>query len=218
MNYEKAYKEALERAQKTADDGMVSQNFVDDIFPLRETEDEKIREELLQFFHQTLKQRTTVVPKDNYERWIAYLEKQKNCCGKTLTRDNGESACSYIERCLTPEMRKVWYEACAEIKEKQKEQKPIEWSEEDKRKLNMLYSIVSQAADAHAFFTTTRLISDRDAIELHDFLKSLRPQLQWKPSEEQMEAFKWSLEILNFGTLARRGAMESLYAQLDKLI
>jgi len=48
-----------------------------------------------------------------------------------------------------------------------------EWSEEDKRKLNMLYSIVSQAADAHAFFTTTRLISDRDAIELHNFLKSL---------------------------------------------
>lgn len=35
-----------------------------------------------------------------------------------LSRDEGESATSYLERCLSPEMRRVWYEACAEIKAK----------------------------------------------------------------------------------------------------
>ena len=48
-NYEKAYKEALERAQGAADSGMVSQNFVDDIFQLAESEDERMINELKGF-------------------------------------------------------------------------------------------------------------------------------------------------------------------------
>ena len=56
-----------------------------------------------------------------------------------------------------------------------------EWSEEDKRKLNRIYDILGQAAD-----TSKRIIADNEAIELQDFLKSLRPH--WKPSKKQMNA------------------------------
>jgi hypothetical protein len=59
--------------------------------------------------------------------------------------------------------------------EKQGEKKSA-WSEEDKRKIDRIYSILSQAADTHAFSTSCRLIGDKECIELQDFLKSLRPQ------------------------------------------
>ena len=69
-------------------------------------------------------------------------------------------------------------------------QKPIEWSEEDKIKISRLYSLIGCMVEAHP-----RLIGDKEAIELEDFLKSLHPQTRWKPTEGQMEALN---ETINF--------------------
>lgn len=66
----------------------------------------------------------------------------------------------------------------------QKEQKP-EWSKDDKRKLNRIYEILGQAADEKPFGSSKRIIGDKEAVELQDFIKLLRPS--WKPSEEQMD-------------------------------
>lgn len=68
----------------------------------------------------------------------------------------------------------------------------IEWSEEDKRKLNRIYEILGYAADDKGFLTSKRIIGDREAIELQDFLKSIRPS--WKPSEEEMGALAEAME------------------------
>lgn len=62
------------------------------------------------------------------------------------------------------------------IKDRTFPQPKQEWTEDDKDKLNRIYSILGQATDTHAFSTTCRLIGDRECIELQDFLKSLRPQ------------------------------------------
>ena len=99
---------------------------------LRENEDERIRKEIIEFINWAESRGS--VRNDWHQKkcpgnWIAYLEKQKeqttkiDACGFPI-RDKGESACSYLERCLAPDMRNIWYEACAEIKERQKEQKP----------------------------------------------------------------------------------------------
>ena len=48
------------------------------------------------------------------------------------------------------------------------------WSKDVERKLNRLYSIIGQAADTHAFSTTCRLIGDKEAIELQEFLKDIK--------------------------------------------
>lgn len=107
---------------------------------LAESEDEKIREELLQFFHQTLKQRTTVVPKDNYKRWIAYLEKKKeqnaipsretilgiwelgNLWEENPEEKDGLTKLQYIQ--------KYWFEKCDYV-EKQKPEE--DWRKERKK-------------------------------------------------------------------------------------
>jgi len=105
------YQEALERAKQGKP--------IEEVFPeLKESEDEKVRKELVEYFINTGCNYIRGVPIENV---IAYLERQKehktkiDACGFPL-RDKGESASSYLERCLAPDMRGIWYEACAEIK------------------------------------------------------------------------------------------------------
>lgn len=68
----------------------------------------------------------------------------------------------------------------------EQKQKPAEWSEEDKRKLNRIYEILGHAADDKGFLTSKRIIGDNEAIELQDFLKSLCPQskVEWSEKDE----------------------------------
>ena len=148
------------------------------------------------------------------------------------------------------------------LAKKELEKKPAEWTDEEKDKLNRIYWLIGNAADTHAFSTTTRLIGDKEAIELQDFLrsiakpdfkpaewseeeklklrlcidalnvgqtkrhiyeqgitpdelkawlKSLRPQPHWKPSEEQMEALEYAL---GKGGKYGRDALRELYDKL----
>lgn len=81
MNYKKAYETALARANAAVRNGMVSQNFVNDIFKI-ESEDERVRKELIDFIKDA-KQSLELQERDNnkwqieqLEIYIAWLEKQ----------------------------------------------------------------------------------------------------------------------------------------------
>ena len=89
-----------------------------------------------------------------------------------------------------------------------------EWSEEDKRKIDRIYSLLIQAADTHAFSTSCRLIGDKECIELQDFLKSLSPQSHWKPSEREKEALLWC--VVHLGG-ADKQTLGELLEELNKL-
>lgn len=93
--------------------------------------------------------------------------------------------------------------------EKQKEQKPAEWSEEDERLLTKLMTFV----DIECF---DRECNGQDVI---NWLKSIRPQPQWKPSEEHLSAL---LAIFNdpnnIGSQTCQLALTDLYEQLKKLM
>jgi hypothetical protein len=90
-----------------------------------------------------------------------------------------------------------------------------EWSEEDERKIDRIYSILRQTADTHAFSTSCRLIGDKECIELQDFLKSLRPQNKWKPSTLQIEALESATE--NCAYSEYQDCLRELAKQLKKL-
>lgn len=60
------------------------------------------------------------------------------------------------------------------LKDRVQLQPKQERSKDVERKLNRLYSIIGQAADTHAFSTTCRLIGDKEAIELQEFLKGIK--------------------------------------------
>ena len=75
MDYEKRYKNALERAKYYYNEGKTleyANDIVSDIFPeFKESEDEKIRKEIITYL-------STVEDKEliPYESWVDWLEKQ----------------------------------------------------------------------------------------------------------------------------------------------
>ena len=82
--------------------------------------------------------------------------------------------------------------------EKQGEQKPAEWSKEDERNFDVIYGIIYNSCIAE------------DASRLNAWLLSLRPQKQWKPSDNELEVLRLAAE--KDGT-----CLMGLYEQLKKL-
>ena len=95
---------------------------------------------------------------------------------------------------------------------------PAEWSEEDEK---MIWDIVA-VLEADIVENKKKFPY---ALSLHEqykkmvaWLKSLRPQSHWKPSEEQMKALEKTIYITNYGCNPDRiNALSSLYGQLKKL-
>ena len=97
MDYEKKYKEAMERAKQGCP--------MDEVFPeLVESEDERIRREIMEYL--TITREKDLVAHPERQRWIAYLKKQKlisdslKAAGIDIRQDGG------IERHTIPYLEK----------------------------------------------------------------------------------------------------------------
>lgn len=181
MDYKKAYEEMVQIARELHKGGnALTKQQMEIVCPeLSESKDARVNEEIRNF----------LIDMECKREWIAYLEKRKDCCGKTLIRDNGESACSYIERCLTPEMRKVWYEACAEIKEKQKEQNIYKSSKSeidfaDRYSKDVWEKLMSKFKAVKGYRIGCNDVSD---IVLNAILNAFKWQKEQKSEQSEME-------------------------------
>lgn len=99
--------------------------------------------------------------------------------------------------------------------EKQKEQKSAKWSKEDEYKLNFLTEML-EGLDHREFDT-------RYMKELSSWLKSLRSQPHWKPSEEQMSSLEHFIRAWGeSGSMSPQNpvlcAAKSLLTDLQKLL
>lgn len=84
----------------------------------------------------------------------------------------------------------------------------IEWSEEDEKKLSaVIFSLSRYGGEEHLKTKGYRYT------QIADWLKSLRPQHHWKPSEEQMKHLVAAIEESN-----NNPVLESLYHALQKLL
>ena len=210
----KAYDEALERARKLYESYnrlVLSTDEIERIFPeLAESEDERIREEMIRYFTEMKKGGSAALP---YDDCIAYLKKQKEqksadeaekffdsvesynqgfVAGQKKMKEDTEKGFGISEHSL--DYLAGRYAGYAAAKQ--------EWSEEDE---NGMFSDIIMAI--RAYYKCERE-------DLVDYVKSLRPS--WKPSEEQMEAMKniaYGMYQNGDGPILRE-----LYEQLEKLM
>lgn len=79
MDYEKKYKEALERVKQIVPDGHLFPETAEEYFPeLAKSEDEKIRKELIVLLNDLWEERQGLMrDREDYEKYLAWLEKQK---------------------------------------------------------------------------------------------------------------------------------------------
>ena len=159
MNYEDKYNKTIESIKRIYDQAdSFGKELMEKEFPeLRESEDERIRKELIAFL-----ERKQLIPTETKNEWIAWLEKQ------------GEQKSS--------------------------------WSEDDEARLETTIKLIEENP-----YNSKQVVNG-----IVNWLKSLKPQKHWKPSEEQMEALdKAKNNPANYYDI--RLGLQSLYNDLLKL-
>ena len=167
-------------------------NVAEEIFSeFEESEDEKIRKEIIQ----SIKGNMVVLHKAKCIAWLEKQGEQKqhdiDILEKHITKD------SISELAHTVIVRNGWEIVDA------KEQNPA-WSEEDENYLN---TTIAYLKDANEFKKT--------AEKCITWLKSLRPQNTWKPSDEQMKQLGWIAEQNKDNMIGK--SLVTLYNDLAKL-
>lgn len=180
------YQEALERARELHEAGnALTKSQMEIVFPeLKESEDERIRKELVYFIQKEKEYMESKVKPENSPRLMFFMD-----------------ALAYLER--------------------QNEQKPAEWSEEDDKMLNAIIDDIHCGTDFNA--EVMHEANEREKW-LRERFKSLRPQPSWKPSEQQMrcllDCVSKAKEIHNasVGGYDAYRILMSLYDELHKLL
>lgn len=134
---------------------------------LAESEDEKIRKELIAVINDL------ILPDEQKTRFNAYLEKQKGVEAEIEKAYKNADAIQY---------EKGFEEGVASVKS-------AEWSEEDEKMLMGIIERGSSQIPPHE-----PALRGEQMKWLMNRLKSLRPQPHWKPSEEQMKIFNEAIE------------------------
>lgn len=223
MDYEKAYKEALEKARNIYPKFRpYNKKMLKEIFPeLAESEDERIRKRLINLIKELASAKLPIMTSGYFvdgqdKDYVALLEKQKEPEVRVIIPKFrvGDVVKSISQPSLLPDKIKnigkdcYWTErGCIgfawEKDYELVEQKPAEWSEEDEEKLLSLI-------DTLRLFDAQKKLRDGYANSIVTWLKSLRPQSHWKPSEYQLEVLKLVAE--KDGT-----CLMGLYNDLKKL-
>ena len=201
----KAYDEAIRRAKKKMDEGYFV--LMPEIFPeLCESEDERIRKAIIEHYR-GMHSATFPLRGLSREEYIAWLEKQGHDGKKWIYEDT-----------YNKEKEQVYQDGIDDVLEnpqkygleKQGEQKPAEWNEEDSKRLQRIIDFLwhNRKGDTDTIYQQEQDI---------DWLKSLRLQNHWKPSDEQMEALANALSLAKNCGEESSFDLRKLYEQLKKL-
>lgn len=184
IDWKKKYEEALERARALREEA-IEKEYVNDyekdyeaIFPeLAESEDEKIRREIVSFIRAFWVDHRDSVPQTS--KWLDWLEKQKEQKNyNKLYEDIAKS--EWFKKAYKGKSLGCDYE--------QKEQKPG-WSEEDDAHLKWLCGIIHSRV-------VNKKMSLAEESELGNWMDKWlnhKPQPRWKPTEEQMRCLEMVL-------------------------
>lgn len=207
----KAYDELKVKASRiyNKENDVLIMHTIEDLFPeFRESEDERMKEAIIATIHLYYGE-----PLENEAKeMIAWLEKQgeqKQGWGKE-DQDNFKHLMDEIV-CLgnsRNSANRLYYDSLIKFLDELKDRaQPREkWCDKDERKL---YRLI-------AFFEKRLAFTDNDYPEYASWLKSLRPQNTWKPSDEQMDAFEQVYDWYN-NNFAPSETLTSLYNDLKKL-
>ena len=227
MDYEKLYKERLEWAKNTLEYTKVSQEVrecIESLFPeLKKSEHEKVKNFLIGYFSKLVDEKSEWgLSKDTRNRILDWLEKQE---AHEETGSHGYIQMNKSYKCIAsprysvfrigeiykPEdnfvcsLMNLCHECFVPIEGKE-EQKPAEWSEEDESWFKELELMALSFSN-----------DDSYRKKFFDWLKSIRSQNRWKPSDEQMKVIDLAIRCrINRGT-REETTLVSLFNDLKKL-
>lgn len=209
MDYEKKYKNALELAKDyfKANQrlGELEENdMLSDIFPeLAESEDERIRKTLIDYFNTCHGDYYGELKRKDI---LAWLEKQ----GETYTKKDIDNA--YLEGMafakdeLEKQNKQILANSAKTCKDEQQptdnDMKELLHTEYEKGRADAIAEIQNPAwSEEDEEFLRRAINVTKDAYPMTaKWLKSLRPQSQWKPSDEQLRELRCVISGCSFET------------------
>jgi hypothetical protein len=206
------YNKLLEKAHKVYAECVTNaeKRRLESLFPeLAENEDKKIRKEIINYFK--CQSREEPSRKDIHNKWISWLKKQSEKSDYNPYKATVESIVAMVEKYANGDLKDFYDNIKVKCKdameydktwnEKQDEQK-IAWSEEDEKQLE------------RAIYMMEQLNMTKSWDDVYNWLKSLKPQPHWKPTEEQMEDLKYAINMVD---KCCEDSLQSLYNELEKL-
>ena len=202
---------------------------------LKESEDDRIRKQILDCFR-TMKQQGCFPSKhkEQYDSWIAWLEKQdeRKPIQKTESFEAEHGKYYYCIKdyfCggkkqaskgdVVQALRGL---SIIGLKDASEYFLPVNfikcnsaWSEEDNNTLNRISAILVDASEVKNWWKEYRLIEKDEMIRLTDFLKSLKDRYTWKPSNKQMGQLGWIAEQNKDNMIGKE--LMTLYNDLKKI-
>ena len=202
--YKKKYEHAMLRMNKWVEGSEIidPKEVAEFVFPeLKESEDEKIRRDIIRYL-----KKTSPAIGENIEKMLAWLEKQ----GEQKPTDKVEPKFKVGDTIVEKDLDEYDYETIKDIKDGQyiftdgycmnideqegwqlvkttvnKEQKSA-WNEDDE---SMLQNILECLKNGWSKLPT-------DILKYESWLESLKERYSWKPSEEQMTALNYVINLM----------------------
>ena len=177
----KRYDEAINRMKHyVVDEYGCSRIKVADIFPeLKESEDERMKNAAIRACKYMIDNFENSTK--DYEDAIAWLEKQKTSeeALQYLRENHSSSEMSDFQAAMNIAVAKSYDKGYNDGLEKQGEQKPAKWSEEDENHIQHISDFImrNRVGDTDTIY---RLEQDVN------WLKSLKDRYTWKPSDEKI--------------------------------
>mgnify|MGYP006873028368 CR=1 FL=1 len=180
----KAYDEAIEKARKIQkySSDLAEKKRMEELFPeLKESEDERIRKDIMEFIKRNKSPLAPVPSDDCLDMWIAWLEKQGSHqkfrdsiqIGDEVTRNQDGVLVNLSQ--LQRVAKKGEQNA---TKRSEKDEKVLEY-------LSMMYNESEFDAD-YIVYQNRNTGFEITAGEFNSFVKSLRPQKQWDVKDDRM--------------------------------
>ena len=206
----KAYDEAIEVARKywNSPRTCIDIDVLPELFPeIKEIDDEEIRKGLIAIITDF----DSLYLQENYslsrEEAIAWLEEQGEHANFRNKIQIGDKVTRNEDGVLVnlSQLKRV-----AKKDEKQGEQKPAEWSEDDENLLKLSLENLTELKDRFG----EEYGKVGDCIVL---LESIKERCTWKPSKEQISVLSRSLKYINTISPNYCHVLKELLAQLNKL-
>jgi len=243
----KAYDSIIEKANKMHSENCEAcQECIEELIPeLKENDDERIRGAIIHFISHTptvpkgfIGKKTMLAWLEkqgnaNKEYWIGYREGKQEILYKyaELEKQGGqnlaESEDERIRKAMINGFNKldksaVWYNGITNGQilawlEKQGEQKPAEWSEEDEKMIGNIRRIIEQYAFSKSAVDVNGELCEKEFIDADNWLKSLRPQNTWKPSEEQIKVLEFFIPYVTKCNVVLQKSKDTLLSLLTDL-
>lgn len=210
MDYEKLYKEAMEKAKSLADGGIIFQRAAEEIFPeLHEPEDKRIIKDMIITLTREAEEFPSSIWAAKIDSWIDWLKTQSDKICDSFTEEDFDAEFNAFCDKNKIKTNDDFYMIARHFANWNN---PATCSEEDQKCIKNTITLIERYKDSYADNEYEKEICEYSI----KWLKSLEHRNNWTPSDDQIETLLYAAKCFPFNDTIKTH-LASLYNDLRKI-